>query len=45
MRDRIQHHEDCTHTNKHHKQSGHCRKGCPCARALVKAVRKERSHA
>jgi len=32
----------CTHTLKHHKSSGRCRKGCECKAALVKAERKRK---
>lgn len=31
----------CTHTPKHHKASGRCRKGCECKAAQVKADRKK----
>jgi hypothetical protein len=41
----IEHHPDCRHTNKHHKQSGRCRGNCPCDYALRKAQRKERANA
>jgi hypothetical protein len=33
----------CTHTAKHHKQSGRCRKGCDCQAAWVKWQRKLRA--
>lgn len=33
----------CRHTAKHHKRSGHCRKGCDCRAALVKHMRKRRA--
>lgn len=41
----VEHHKDCHHTNKHHKQSGRCRGNCPCTYALRKVERKERANA
>jgi hypothetical protein len=43
MSTKIAHDAGCTHTNKKHKQSGRCRKGCPCARAARKLQRKDRA--
>lgn len=31
----------CTHTMKHHKVTGRCRKGCECKAAAIKARVKE----
>lgn len=40
---KIEHDAGCTHTNKHHKASGRCRKGCDCTRALRKIEHKEKA--
>lgn len=35
-------HDECSHTPKHHKASGNCRKGCMCAYGARRAVAKAR---
>lgn len=35
MSNTVEHHPDCSHTNKHHKRSGRCRGDCPCDYADV----------